>query len=105
MSTYISGSAGGGYAIVAGPTGTFAGYYVGCSLKNGSSKDITVNKCTIYENGSYIGAQTNYGTLKAGQSKYAEVSNRLYDITSRSYKFVWEYSYNGKSYTFTVNYR
>lgn len=102
---FISGYTDFGYKMEMSSAGSFVGYFVSCYIENSSTQDVVVNKCTIYENGSYLDEIKDYGTLKAGGTKKAEVRNKVLDITTRSYKFVWEYSYNGKAYTYTVNYK
>lgn len=73
-------------------------YIVMSSLSTKIVIEITVNKCTIYENGTYLYTKTNYGTLLWG-SKTEKITNSKYDITKNKYTFVWEYTYRGKTYT------
>ena len=105
ITSYISASTSAGLTSIVSSSGSFYGYFVSSTIKNGSNKSITVNKCTIYEGGSLLGTETDFGTAKAGGTKSVSVRNAYIDITTRSYKFVWEYSYNGKTYTYTSNYR
>lgn len=105
IESLISADTNSGYTTVIGPSGAFSGYFVSSTLKNGSKRSVTVNKCTIYEGGSLLGTETGFGTMEAGGTKSVSVRNSYIDITSRSYTFVWEYSYNGRTYTYTSNYR
>lgn len=73
-------------------------YIVISQLYNKSQIKITVNKCTVYENGTYLYRNTNYGTVFWG-SVHEKITNNNYDIRNNKYTFVWEYTYNGKTYT------
>ena len=85
-------------------SGTYEEYFVSCTLKNKSSHNITVKKCTAYSGSKFVGVEDNIGTLKAGSSVSVKVSGTNSSVTNGSYTFTWEYTYDGKSYTYNVRF-
>lgn len=84
--------------------GSWHQYAVGCTLTNNSKFDINLQKCTVYRNGNEITSTTDQsilGLLQAGQEKSVSVSN----ISSlNGISFLWEYQFNGKTYTYSCSY-
>ena len=73
---------------------------IGCTVKNGSKYPIVLTKCTIYKDGSLLNSTTEaslLGEVKAGESKGISFNNVL---NASSIYFIWEYKFNGKSYTY-----
>lgn len=81
--------------------GGYTWYSVGCELKNNSTKDIYLTKCTFYQSGIVLASTTDIsllGVLEGGQTKALSVKN----VSSLSgLKCVWEFTFNGKSYSYT----
>lgn len=79
---------------------------IGCTLYNNSNNDILLTKCSIYNaNGDLINSTTDsslLGTLKAGKSKGISINNVA---ISNGIKFVWEFTYDGKSYSYSCVYK
>lgn len=103
VSSLINVKTGAGFASIVGPNGAFVGYYVSSTIRNDSDYDIIINKCTVYQGNTHVGTENINQTLKTGGSKSVEVTSS-YNITTNSYTFVWEYVYDGKTYTCTANY-
>lgn len=73
---------------------------IGCTIINNSKYSIVLTKCTIYKNGNYLNSTTDsslLGEVPAGSSKGVSISNVT---NASSLYFLWEYTFNGNSYTY-----
>ncbi len=91
-----------GYKSIITTTYAFSGYYLECSLINGSNRDISLSKCDVYHNGEQLDTQNINEDLKAGNSKTVQVTSRIQ--LSGTYTFIWSYEYNGKTYSYSCKY-
>lgn len=77
---------------------------IGCTLKNNSRHDIELTKLTTYKDGKYLNSTTDsslLGLLPSGGTKGITIDN-VRNFTTIT--FSWEYTYNGKSYTYNCEY-
>ena len=79
---------------------------IGCSITNNSNYDIELTKCSIYNNsGKLINSTTDsslLGTLKPKSSKGISINNIS---ISNGMKFVWDLTWNGRSYSYECVYK
>lgn len=82
--------------------GSWTGFKLWCTLKNNSSRSIVLKKCLVYQGNTYLDAQTFNNELIAGASKTVTLKS-VFPFNGR-YTFLWEFSFNGKDYTYLSNY-
>lgn len=87
-----------GWTSIVTSSGAFTGYFVSCSIKNNSNKNLSLAKCEVYKGGSYIDSQSFSKELKAGSTESVKLLSK--SGINGSYTFIWYFTFNGKTYQY-----
>lgn len=79
---------------------------IGCSIINNSNYDIELTKCSIYnKNGKLVNSTTSSSLLGVVHPKEAKGVSLSNTSIEDGMKFVWDLTWNGRSYSFECVYK